>query len=98
MREPTGSFSVTLDEFLIRPQKIEVPAGKRLTVSITNRGARGHTFRIRGANRNVLAESTIKPGETRVRRNFRLARGTYRMYCVLANHEELGMYGELKVG
>ena len=97
MRVRTTTFSVTLDDYLIRPQSLRVPAGDRLTVNATNRGRLGHTFRIRGASRNVLAITTIEPGETKSR-EFRLAPGTYRMYCVLANHEELGMYGTLKVG
>jgi uncharacterized cupredoxin-like copper-binding protein len=45
----------------------------------------------------VLAITTIEPGESKTR-SFKLKRGTYTMYCVLANHEELGMYGTLVVG
>ena len=97
VRERTGSFTVTLDDYLIRPQSLRVPSGGPLTVRVTNRGRLGHTFRIRGATRNVLAITTIEPGETKSR-SFRLKAGTYTMYCVLANHEELGMYGTLKVG
>ena len=96
VRERTGSFSVTLDDYLIRPQRIRVPAGGRLTVTVSNDGRLGHTFRIRGPNHNVLALTTIEPGET-VSRSFRLGKGSYRMYCALANHEELGMYGTLVV-
>jgi plastocyanin len=96
VRERTGTFAVTLDDYLIRPQSLRVPAG-RLTVRATNRGRLGHTFRIRARTRNVLAITTIEPGETKSR-SFRLGAGTYTMYCVLANHEELGMYGTLRVG
>jgi plastocyanin len=95
VREP-AKFSVTLDDYLIRPQKLRVPSGD-LTVTVTNRGRLGHTFRIRGKSRNVLAFTTLQPGETKTR-SFKLKRGTYTMYCVLANHEELGMYGTLVVG
>ncbi len=95
VREP-AKFSVTLDDYLIRPQKLRVPSGD-LTVTVTNRGRLGHTFRIRGKSRNVLAFTTLEPGETKTRA-FKLKRGTYTMYCVLANHEELGMYGTLVVG
>lgn len=97
VRERTGDFAVTLDDYLIRPQSLQVPAGRELTVRVTNRGRLGHTFRIRGGTRNVLAITTIEPGETKSR-TFRLKAGGYTMYCVLANHEELGMYGTLKVG
>ena len=97
VRERTGNFAVTLDDYLIRPQSIHVPARDRYTATVTNRGRLGHTFRIRSKNANVLAFTTIEPGETKSR-SFRLGKGTYTMYCVLANHEELGMYGTLVVG
>ncbi len=97
VRERTGTFDITLDDYLIRPQSIRVPARSRLTVRVTNRGRLGHTLRIKARERNVLALTTIEPGETRSR-TFRLGRGSYRMYCALANHEELGMYGTLRVG
>jgi plastocyanin len=97
VREPTGKFTVTLDDYLIRPQTIHVPKGE-LTVTVTNHGLLGHTFRIRSANHDVLKFTTIKPGETRPPRTFKLAPGRYTMYCALSNHEELGMHGTLVVG
>jgi uncharacterized cupredoxin-like copper-binding protein len=98
VRERDPSFTVRLDDYLIRPQEIRVPKGRRLTVTAINDGRLGHTFRIRSLNdRNVLAFTTIRPGE-RTTREVRLAAGRYRMYCALANHEELGMYGTLTVG
>ena len=97
VREPSGTFNVTLDDYLIRPQSIHVPSG-RLKLTVTNRGRLGHTLRVRTkTDRNVLAFTTIQPGESKTR-SFKLSRGTYTMYCVLANHEELGMYGTLVVG
>jgi plastocyanin len=97
-RSADGAFAITLDDYLIRPQDQRVPKGRQLTVSVTNEGRLGHTFRIRSpSGRNVLAFTTIKTGETE-RRSFKLAAGHYRMYCALANHEELGMYGTLTVG
>jgi plastocyanin len=97
VREPSGKFTVTLDDYLIRPQQLRVPSGD-LTITVTNRGRLGHTLRIRTkTDRNVLAFTTLQPGESKTR-SFKLGRGTYTMYCVLANHEELGMYGTLRVG
>ena len=95
--EHSGRFTVTLDEYLMRPQKIHVPHGAPLTVTVVNHGRLGHTFRIRTRNHTVLKLTTIAPGR-RQSRSFRLAPGTYRMFCALANHEELGMYGTLVVG
>jgi plastocyanin len=96
VREPSGTVDITLDDYLIRPQKVRVPSGK-ITFNVTNRGRLGHTFRIRAKTRNVLAMTTLQPGETKTETR-RPAQGTYTMYCVLANHEELGMYGTLVVG
>ena len=94
----SNRLAVTLDDYLIRPQSIAVASGGRLTLTVTNRGRLGHTLRIRTRkDRNVLAFTTIQPGESKSR-TFKIGRGTYTMYCVLANHEELGMYGTLRVG
>jgi len=90
-------FTVTLDDYLIRPQKIRVPEGEQLTVTAVNHGRLGHTFRIRSANHTVLALTTIPPGGTKSR-SFKLAAGHYTMFCALSNHEELGMSGTLIVG
>jgi plastocyanin len=97
VRERGTTFTVTLDDYLIRPQELRVPKGRRLTIEVTNQGRVGHTLRIRGATKNILAFTMIKPGETKAR-EFSPAPGTYTMYCVLANHEELGLYGKLTVG
>ena len=97
VREPSGKFTVTLDDYFIRPQNLRVPSGN-LTITVTNKGRLGHTLRIRTrTDRNVLAFTTLQPGESKTR-SFKLSRGTYTMYCVLANHEELGMRGTLTVG
>ncbi|WP_028058998.1 cupredoxin domain-containing protein [Candidatus Solirubrobacter pratensis] len=95
-REP-ASFKVTLDDYLIRPQKLRVPKGEPLTVTVHNIGRLGHTFRIRSATHNVMNLTTIPPNGTKSR-TFKLAAGTYTMYCALSNHEELGMSGTLVVG
>jgi len=97
VRASSGHFEVTLDDYLIRPQNLRVPSGEE-TVTVTNRGRLGHTLRIRTrTGRNVLAFQTLQPGESKTR-SFKISRGTYTMYCVLANHEELGMHGTLVVG
>ena len=92
-----SDFNVTLDDYLIRPQKIRVPKGERLTVTVHNAGRLGHTFRLRSANHVVLALTTIPPNGTKSR-SFKLAAGSYTMFCALSNHEELGMSGTLVVG
>src|SRR3954451_23987595 len=96
VKTSSRKLAISLDEFTIRPQQLSIPGGRKLTVTVTNRGRLGHTFRIRTTTRNVLALTTIEPGESKSK-TFRLRPGTYTMYCVLANHEELGMNGRLTV-
>lgn len=97
VRTRSPSFTVRLDDYLIRPQRLRVPKGERLTITVVNRGRLGHTFRIRSRNHNVLNLTTIPPNESKSR-SFDLAPGNYTMFCALSNHEELGMSGTLVVG
>src|SRR5438874_6168838 len=78
------SFTLTLDDFLIRPQRVEVPAG-RLTLTVVNRGAIGHNLRIERGHHTVFSVLTLKPG-VRVTRTFRLRPGTYRMLDSIPQH------------
>ena len=38
VRERTPRFTVTLDDYMIRPQQLRVPKGGRLTATVVNRG------------------------------------------------------------
>ena len=95
-RESARSFTVTLDDYFIRPQNISAPGGE-LTVTAVNRGRLGHTLRIRINDKVVLAFMAIPPGERRTR-TFHLRKGRYTVFCAIGNHEELGMHGTLVVG
>ena len=88
-----GRLEIRLDDFSIRPQSVRAPAGSPLTFAVVNRGRLPHTFRVEDAKLRV-EQSTLKPG-ARATLTARLPRGRYRMFCAIANHEELGMYGTL---
>lgn len=90
-----GRVAVTLDDFRFEPQAIRARPG-RITFALRNRGRLAHTFRLRIEGRPVVEVPSLLPGERTVE-TARLPRGTYRMFCALANHEELGMYGTLTV-
>jgi hypothetical protein len=87
------TFTLTLDDFLIRPQSVEVPAG-RLTLTVVNGGAIGHNLRIQRGNHTVFSLLTLKPG-VRITRTVRLKPGRYRMLDSIPQHEILGTYGTL---
>jgi plastocyanin len=96
VRAKERRISIVLDDFRITPQTVRARPGP-LTVDLVNRGRIGHNFRLRRGSANVRKVSTLLPG-ARVRVRVRkLSRGGFTMYCSVANHEELGMYGTLTV-
>jgi plastocyanin len=94
-RARAGQATVTLDDFSITPQRLRARPG-RVTFRAINRGAIGHTLRVLRGDREVVAIKTLLPGAGGSGSGT-LARGDYKLVCILGNHEELGMYGTLTV-
>jgi plastocyanin len=102
-RGDAGVVTLRLDEYRIVPQRVRVPAG-RFELVATNRGVLTHNVAIVSPQRRpgqqevqYARTATAHPGQT-VRTEVRLEPGRYRMICSLANHDNLGQYGELIVG
>jgi plastocyanin len=94
-RVQDGRVGVGLDEYLITPQDVSVPAG-RVTFRVVNHGRLRHSFRLWGANEEPVAVKSLFPGDT-ASRTADLEPGEYRMVCTIMNHAELGMTGRLIV-
>jgi hypothetical protein len=95
--ERDGVVEIALTDFRLKPQVIRAPRDS-LTVLVRNEGRLAHALRIRGASEVVrLKVSTLLPGEEAARVGVKLKRGHWRLYCPLANHEELGMHGTLEI-
>jgi plastocyanin len=90
-----GQLDVTLDEYLIAPQDVTVPAG-RVTFHVVNHGRLRHSFRLWGAAGEPVAVKSLFAGDS-ADRTATLAPGEYRMVCTIMNHAELGMTGRLVV-
>jgi plastocyanin len=95
VRAPDGRVDFTLDDYSIAPQKVRVPPG-RVTFTAVDRGRTTHTLRVTDGVRDLLAITTLHPGE-RGSASATLKAGTYKLYCAIANHEHLGMWGTLVV-
>lgn len=101
VRVESRTVRVTLDEYAIMPQDISVRAG-RVEFVARNAGRLTHNLRIEvPRERGEPLESlggvpTAQPGTTE-RGTVRLEPGTYTMRCTLANHDDLGQYGTLRV-
>jgi hypothetical protein len=92
VREPR-TFTLVLDDFLIKPQSVDVPAG-RVELTVVNQGRTGHNLRIERGHHVVFSLLTLKPG-ARATRTLRLRAGRYRMLDSVPQHEILGQYGTL---
>jgi plastocyanin len=90
-----GRVAVALGDFYIAPQKIRAKPG-RITFTITNRGAIGHTLHVKQGDRDVAAIKTLLPGASATTSGA-FKKGDYKLVCILGNHEVLGMYGTLTV-
>jgi uncharacterized cupredoxin-like copper-binding protein len=91
VRVASGSVMLTLSDYRIVPQRVRVEPG-RVTFLVRNDSRLAHNWQLRGRGGVRGRITTLKPGESGTV-TVRLRRGTYRMYCAIGHHEELGEYG-----
>ena len=92
-----------LDEYRVLPQRVTVPAG-RIEIVPRNTGRLTHNVAVVQFDRPLGEDEekqyartpTAHPGDV-VRTSVTLKPGKYRLVCTIANHDNLGQYGELKV-
>jgi uncharacterized cupredoxin-like copper-binding protein len=99
-----STIDVRLSEYRITPENVQVHAG-RLRIVARNTGRLTHNIAVVQFKRPLAGEvqrtygkptRTLFPGETGVT-TVTLKPGKYRLVCTIANHDNLGQYGELKV-
>ena len=98
-----GTLRLRLDEYRILPSRITVPAG-RVPFVARHVGRLTHNVAIVQFDRPLGEDEEKQYGRTRtahpgdvVRATVTLRPGRYRIVCTIANHDNLGQYGELKV-
>jgi uncharacterized cupredoxin-like copper-binding protein len=104
------SIDVTMTDFHFTPDTFTVPAGKEITVNVTNNGAVDHEFVIfkLGTNAgdkfgpededNIYWEVEAMPGESKTETFTAPAEpGEYFVTCGIPGHLEAGMNGKLIV-
>lgn len=85
--------AVTLSEFAIAPDPVEVESGGSLQV--TNAGTQAHNLKVAGTDLGT-ADLAGDAGETLDLSS--LDPGSYEIFCSIPGHKEAGMAGELVVG
>jgi uncharacterized cupredoxin-like copper-binding protein len=99
-----GVLKINLDEYRLRPENLEVPAGQ-IHLQVTNSGRLTHNLAIESFEHEDGEEptlygrtDTLHPGESgSEQKPIVLRPGKYRLTCTIGNHDDLGQYGELKV-
>jgi uncharacterized cupredoxin-like copper-binding protein len=104
------NLSVDLTDFAFKPNTIKVPAGKEITVQVTNKGANVHEFVIMKAGTQVSVPfddndegniyweiDDVQPGATKTDKFTAPEAGTYQLVCGTPKHVEMGMVGTLTV-
>jgi plastocyanin len=95
--EGTEGIEVVAGEYFFDPSAIVVDGGRgALEVTLDNQGDLAHNLRVFDGATEVGGTPTFQGGESRSA-EVSLDPGVYRMVCTVANHEELGMVGELEV-
>lgn len=88
-----GAIPVSLTEFSIGPDALNVDAGGTLAVS--NDGSQLHNLRVADTE---LISPDLLGGEAAALDVSALAPGEYEIFCEIAGHKEAGMVGSLVVG
>jgi hypothetical protein len=104
LRTDRPILRLRLDEYRIVPQHIVVKPGP-LKIVVRNTGRQHHNLviQIPGGPDDKPVDvpggrvDTIQPGEAAKPIKLDLKPGEYRLVCTIANHDDLGQYGELEV-
>jgi uncharacterized cupredoxin-like copper-binding protein len=95
--ERDGVLRITLDEYRIRPENIQVKAGP-IHLVVTNAGRLTHNLVIQSFQTTYGRIDTLHPGQQGSEQQLIVLKpGKYRLTCSIGNHDDLGQFGELKV-
>jgi plastocyanin len=90
------TVDLTATDFKFNPDDPTVKPGE-VTFKMTNDGQAVHNVEIEGPSGEAEIESDVQPGDSGEVSVDLSEPGSYKFYCPVANHEELGMVGEVTV-
>jgi plastocyanin len=82
------------DEYRFDPGRVVVSGGGPVRINFENVGSLAHNVTVFQGERRIAGVRSFPPGEERSLR-VNAPPGAYRLVCTVADHEELGMVGEL---
>ncbi len=85
------TVAVELTDMVFRPDTVEIPAERPITLELRNTGGLEHDWSV-----DELALSpNVRPGQSLVV-ELSAPAGVYQVYCSLPGHREAGMVGQLE--
>ena len=93
--KPVATLSVTEDEYKIRPAQFSLARPGVYEFDVRNVGKSEHALEVEGQGIEVETKA-FGPGKS-AKLKADLKAGTYKLYCPVANHEQLGMTAKLTV-
>lgn len=93
-------LSVAAREYVFAPNRVTVEgapaAGAGQRIELFNRGELAHNIELLDGERVLARLRSFPPGQQRAL-SVRLPKGDYRFVCTVADHDEKGMRGTLRV-
>ena len=93
--KPVATLSVTEDEYKIRPAQFSLARPGVYEFDVRNVGKSEHALEVEGQGMEVETKP-FGPGKS-AKLKADLKPGTYKLYCPVANHEQLGMTAKLTI-
>lgn len=87
------ALTITATDFGFEPRRIQVPAGRKVSLSFANKGVMAHDWVIQALDRHLTAKS----GQTATQELTFDKPGEYDITCSIPFHTEWGMQGKLVV-
>ncbi|MDQ3704498.1 MAG: plastocyanin/azurin family copper-binding protein [Chloroflexota bacterium] len=92
----SNRVDVGLDEWLIDPKALQIPAGNTTFVA-KNVGEFSHNFVVQKDGKDIGGTPPFTPGESPKEVTLDLQPGTYTTICTIPGHAQQGMVGTLTV-
>ncbi len=92
-----GALTVSESEFKITPKTDSVAATGSVAITVHNTGKVIHALAVQTPS-GIVKTSAIQPGATATLTVSLTKAGSYRLYCPIDHHAQLGMVARLTVG
>lgn len=93
-----GAATLTLTEFTIKPQGVQLRAGEPATLTLVNAGKIEHNLKLDPAVTDTPLPEVLRPGERATVTFTPQATGTFQLACTIPGHAPAGMTGTVTVG